>query len=138
MIREGGEGTLKYKSDRRRRVAMIVLSIAIAFVAAGTIIFADRVDRSGGGLSPALAVGLALAFVAGMIAANWVYLRNVDELEWANNVSATFWGMMVLGVLYPTWLILWFGNLVPEPDAEGLYIITFLSAGVVYLWRRFR
>jgi hypothetical protein len=30
------------------------------------------------------------------------------------------------------------GSIVPEPTAEGIYLITVGSAGIVYIWRRIR
>jgi hypothetical protein len=138
MMREGDEGTPKYKKDQRRRAVMVIASILLAIVATAAVISGIEIGRGGGDLSPTLAILLALLFVIGFIVSNWLYLRNVDELEWANNFSAGFWSLLTLTALYPTWLVLWSGDLVPEPDAEGLYLITLGSAGAFYLWKRLR
>jgi hypothetical protein len=138
MTREGGEGALKYRRDQRRRGAMIVASILLAIIAMGAVISGVEIGRGAGDLSPTLAILLALLFVGGFIVSNWLYLRNVDELEWANNFSAGFWSLLTLAALYPAWLVLWSGNLVPEPNAKGLYLITLGSAGAFYLWKRLR
>jgi hypothetical protein len=133
-----GEGAQKYKKDQRRRAVMVIASVLLAVLAIGAVISGVEIARGGGDLSPTLAILLALLFVGGFIISNWLYLRNVDELEWANNFSAGFWSLLTLTALYPTWLVLWSGKLVPEPSAEGLYLITLGSAGAFYLWRRFR
>jgi preprotein translocase subunit SecY len=138
MTAEGGEGTLRYKKDQRRRIAMVIGSVLLAIIAVGAIIFAEAIERGKGDLSPTAAILLVLLFVAGFIASNWVYLRNVDELEWANNVGAAFWALMILVMAYPTWLVLWLGGLVREPSAYGLYMVTMGSAGAIYIWKRLR
>jgi hypothetical protein len=138
MTRESGDGALKYRKDQRKRAVMVIVSLVIAMVPLGAAIFGIEIGRRGGDLSPTLALLLAALFVVGFIVSNWLYLRNVDELEWANNFSAGFWSLLTLTALYPTWLVLWSGKLAPEPNAEGLYLITLGSAGVFYLWNRLR
>jgi hypothetical protein len=74
----------------------------------------------------------------GTLFANWIYLRSSDELVRANNIAAGFWGTVFLLISYPAWLILWMGGLVPEPRAEGLYLMTLVAACVGYAWEKFR
>ena len=132
------EGTQKYKRDQRRRVAVFVASLAIVGLACAGIYFAGEFERTGRNIDPALAVALTVLFAAGTIIGNWLYLRNSDELVWANHLTASFWALAVLLILYPSWLILWAGGLVEEPDARWLYIITFTTAGIAYFWKKFR
>ena len=132
------QGTLKYKRDQRRRVAVLIASILIVLPACAGIYFAGEVQRTGQSIDPAFAIGLTLLFAVGTVISNWLYLKNVDELVWANHLTASFWALAVLLILYPAWLILWAGGLVAEPNAQGLWIITFAAAAVVYFWKKFR
>jgi hypothetical protein len=132
------EGTLKYKRDQRRRVAVFIASLAMVGLACAGIYFAGQFERTGRTIDPALAIALTLLFAVGTVIGNWLYLKNSDELVWANHLSASFWALAALLILYPAWLILWAGGLVDEPDAKGLYIITFTAAGLVYFWKKFR
>jgi hypothetical protein len=127
----------EYKSQRRRYWAIFAISMAIAAAAASTFVAADRMKRASGAVDPAIAILLAAVFVVGTVFANWIYLRSSDELVRANNYAAAFWGMAFLLISYPTWLILWMGQLAPEPNAEGLYIMTGMAAALAYAWKRF-
>jgi FtsH-binding integral membrane protein len=86
--------------------------------------------------------GLAILFVAALAlllgAGTWIYFRKVDELEWANNLFASFWGFNAFILAFPAWLILWKGRLVPEPDMFTIYIGAALVALAAYLWKRYR
>jgi len=131
-------GTRKYKRDQLRRTLTFGAAASIALLAGLLLGYARKTGAAtAGGLDPMAAAGLALLFVVGMVAANWIYLRNADELTWTNNVRASFWALMLLAILYPAWLILWTGGLTPAPDAETLYLVTLFSAGIIYLWKRF-
>ncbi len=132
------EGALRYKRDQRRRSLTFAAAMVIAAFAGLSLGYARDLAGDAGGLDATLAIVLALLFVAAMVAANWIYLRNADELTWANNVRASFWAFMIFVILYPVWLILWSGGLVREPSAETLYLVTIFSAGALYLWERFR
>ena len=131
-------GTAKYRRDQKRRLGTAAGAALMAALASGAMIYAVHAERHGGGLSPAWAILLTLFFVAIFLAANWVYLRDADELTWAHNISAGFWTLIFFAMLYPAWLILWAGDLLPEPEARPLYLITLGFAAAVYGWKRFR
>jgi predicted Na+-dependent transporter len=128
----------EYKSQRRRYWAIFTVSLVIAIAAASTFVAADRIKRSSGAVDPAIAILLTVVFVIGTVIANWMYLRSSDELVRANNSAAAFWGMAFLLISYPAWLILWMGQLVPEPNARGLYLMSCVAATIGYAWNRFR
>jgi uncharacterized membrane protein YciS (DUF1049 family) len=128
----------EYRSQRRRYWAIFTISLVIATAAASTFVAAERIKQSSGAVDPAIAILLAVVFVVGTVIANWIYLRSSDELVRANNYAAAFWGMAFLLIAYPTWLILWMGQLVPEPNARGLYLMSLVAATVGYAWKRFR
>ncbi len=136
---EAEDGLLRYKRDQRRRTLSYLVSLAIAGIGGGLLAYVLNLAKaSPGGLDGSTAIVLALLFVATMMAANWLYLRSADELTWAINIRASFWALMFFVALYPVWLILWTGGLVPKPDAETLYFLTLLVAGAAFLWNRFR
>jgi uncharacterized membrane protein YciS (DUF1049 family) len=128
----------EYKSQRRRYWAIFAVSLVIALAAASTFVAAERMKRDAGAVDPLIAILLAAVFVIGTVIANWIYLRSSDELVRANNYAAAFWGMAFLLIAYPAWLILWMGQLVPEPNARDLYLMTGIAATVGYVWNRFR
>jgi hypothetical protein len=135
----GNEGTLMHRRDQRRRGLGFVASIAVSAFAGGAVVYAERAaGGSIGSLNPWLSVMLALLFAVSMAISGWLYLRDADELEWAHNITAGFWGLMVLALIYPVWLILCLGGWTSAPTARGVWAITLLIASAVYLWKRFR
>jgi len=129
----GEVGVSKYRQDERRRRGTFLAGLLLAVVAAGALFYALT-----GNLSPGAAIILALGFVGGTAAANWIYLRNADELVRASNVSACIFGFALLVVLYPTWLILHAGDVAPEPSLTVMYIAPVVFGAVGYIWKRFR
>jgi hypothetical protein len=116
---------------------MFVASLIVAAIAGLLLVAADRagVGRAGS-IEPGLAIALAVLFVVAMAAANWLYLKDADELVWAHHYSSSFWALCFLVVSYPVWLLLWFGGIAPKPDAELIWGATLSCAVVVYLWKR--
>jgi hypothetical protein len=127
-------GTVRERKRRQRYWALVLALVLIG----GALGAADIFDDPNAPIVPGLAIALSLGLTLLLIGGNWLYRRYVDELEWANNVVASFWGFNAFALGYPVWLLLWKGRLVPEPDILTLYFIAIGTAAVVYFWKRFR
>jgi hypothetical protein len=136
---EPDRGVKLYRQAQRKRSLAFAISLGLAGLAACAVAYvANRADAIARPIDPMLASAIALCFVGSFAAANWLYLRSSDELVWEDNVRASFWGLAVLVILYPAWLVLHAGGIVPPPNAKGLWAGTIGAAGVVYAWRRLR
>lgn len=124
--------------ERRRRHRYWALLIAGLAVAIGFGIVARHFAGPGGSIPPALAIALAAGLILMLVVGTWIYYRSVDELEWANNVIACFWGFNAFIIAFPVWLILHRGGLAPPPDTMIIYFGSALIALVAYCWKRFR
>jgi hypothetical protein len=109
------------------------LAVAIVLGSLGRA-FADPA----GTLAPLAAVAIAVGLVFLMVGGTWIYFRSVDELEWANNLAAGFWGFNAFMLAFPVWHILWKGGFVPRPDTTAIYLGAATIALAAYLWGRFR
>ena len=120
----------------RRRYWMLTIGLLAVALAIG---LAGRASQGADGtMAPALAVALAAAVVLFIVGGTWIYFRSVDELEWASNLVACFWGFNAFLVGFPAWHILWKGGLVEKPEAAALYLGAAAVALAAYLWKRFR
>jgi hypothetical protein len=128
-------GTVAERQRRRRYWTLMGLATAAALVlgVAGRILGTPY-----GPIDPAAAIGLAAALLLLMLVGNWVYFRNIDELEVASNLVGGFWGFYTFIIGWPLWHILWRGGLVPKPEMLPLYIAAALIAVVGFLWKRFQ
>ena len=128
-------GTAIERRHRRRYWTLLVGGLAVAIVL-GSIGRAFR--DAGGTIDPAVAMIVAAGIIVLVVAGTWAYYRSVDELEWANNLVACFWGFNAFLLAYPTWHVLWKGGLVPRPDMTAIYLGSAFIAVAAYLWKRFR
>ena len=135
MSEEKHIGTALERQRRRQYWTIMAVALIISLV----IGLAGRFSVGPEGtIAPALAVALALALTLLLIIGNWIYFRRVDELEWANNLIAGFWGFNAFMLAFPVWHILQKGRLAPEPDVFAIYMGAASIALTVYLWRKFR
>lgn len=78
------------------------------------------------------------ALVASFVAGSWLFFRQVDELEVADNLWASMLGLYVYAVLLPVWWALWTLDMASEPDQWAIYAATLIAAAVVYIYRKLR
>jgi hypothetical protein len=128
-------GTVAERQRRRRYWILMGLATAAAVVLGLT---GRILGTPYGPIAPAAALGLAAALVLLTAAGNWVYFRNIDELEVASNLVGGFWGFYAFILGWPLWHLLWRGGLVPEPEMLPLYTGAVIVSVAAFLWRRFR
>lgn len=135
MTDEERVGTALERRQQRRFWTLMLGGAAMAVVIGLT---GRRLMEPSGTFTPVAAILLAAALTLLMVVITWMYFRTADELEWANNLNAYFWGFNAFLLGWPVWLILWKGGIVPEPDMPAIYLGSAGIALVAYLWNKFR
>jgi hypothetical protein len=127
---------------RKRRINQVIGALFCVGLASGFLVglFEDEnADLMTGDSIPAwLAVVTAIAFVIAVPLGSWKLMQASDELERAIHNKTTIVAGNVMLIGYPTWLILWKGGLATEPDAMWLFLASFVSSGLAYVWYKFR
>ena len=77
-------------------------------------------------------------FLVAVPIGSWLLYRQMDELERDNNRKAAAIGAGILVIVYPVWLVLWMGALVPEPIHWVLFLIFYLPFLGSWLFYRLR
>ena len=95
-------------------------------------------ERSGGALSTALAVGMVALGTAGVGAGAWWFLRDIDEVERRDNYVSCTIGLNFYLIFYIDWYFLWKGAVVREPDHEVLFLATMGVMAATYVWKKLR
>lgn len=128
-------GTNTERRRRRQYLALLGAGLIFAFALG----LGGRVSTGPQGtIAPALAIILVLGLSLLIVGGTWIYSRRVDELQWANNLFACFWGFNAFILAVPAWLILKKGGLAPEPDIFTIYIGAAAIAAAAYLWKKYR
>lgn len=95
-------------------------------------------ERSGGAMSTALAIGMVALGTVGVGAGAWWFLRDIDEVERRDNYVSCTIALNFYLILYVDWYFLWKGAVVREPDHEILFIATMIVMAGVYFWKKIR
>lgn len=85
-------------------------------------------------------VAVILAVVIGLIMpllSYYWHLKVVDEQEEAAYRAGALIAMYAFWFTAPTWWLLWRGGLLPAPDGIALYMMTIVTALIVWLWKKY-
>ena len=128
------------RSRRRRKYWIIGVLAGIGFVAGFTAGFTQphRLFDPSLSWSPALTVSLAVAWLVAVIGGGLLYGRHFDEFELANGYKAAAVGAGAYIVLYPVWLLLWKGGVLPEPMHFVIFLAFMAVTMVASLFYRVR
>ena len=129
--------------SRRGRKAVILGGIGLAGLATGFMVGmrdADALLSSGSIQSwpPAMAIGIALSFLAATIGGGVALARQTDEFERLAQYKAAAAAGLVYMLAYPVWFALWMGDLAPEPMHAVLFGLFWLSLVLALLFYKFR
>ena len=137
-LAEAGEGARLEQARGSRKAWMLValmglgglIGLAIS-LSGGTAPFTDP-----DGWPPAMAIGIALAFVVAAVGGGLVLARQTDEVQLQAQYKAVAFAALVYVLLYPVWFSLWMGGLVPEPMHGALFAAFWVSlAGASFFYR---
>lgn len=139
-LAEGGEGEQLEQARNRRKVLILAALMGLG----GLIGFAGGV--SGGkapfadpdGWPPAMAIGIALAYVVAAVGGGLMLARQTDEVQLQAQYKAVAVAALVYVLLYPVWFCLWMGGLTPEPMHGVLFAAFWLSLAGASLFYRVR
>lgn len=126
---------------QRNRQALILSLLMLAGGVTGLVL--ALTEEEGGsffqGAIPAeVAIALSAFWLVTVIGGSIWYKRHLDEIELAAQIWASAIGASAVVILYPVWLLLWRGQLAPEPSAHLLFGVLFIAALPSYLWQKFR
>ena len=128
------------RSRRRRKYWIIGVLAGIGFVAGFTAGFTQphRLFDPSLSWSPELTLSLAVAWLVAVIGGGLLYARHTDEVEMANGYKAVAVGAVAYVVLYPVWLLLWKGGVLPEPMHFVIFLAFMAVTMVASLFYRVR
>ena len=135
-----GEGEALERARRRRKLAIFAILCLLAFPAGFAIGFteADELLVMDDRWPPALAAGLAAAYLALVVGGAIALSRQVDEFDRMARYKSAAAAASAFAIVYPTWFLLWKGGFVPEP-MHGLLYLGFMAIFVIAsLFHRFR
>lgn len=130
-----GEGERREAACRRRARMRIAGSVIVAAALIGTALIGKR---AGGTMDPAWSVVAALLYLGSLAYFIRLGIRGSDEYEMRATVRALATGMIVFALAFPVWMFLGDGGLLPEPNAQRLFTLSFLSVMLSYFWHRSR
>lgn len=140
MVNESGVGA-RAERTRRRKFWGVLGGLAIAGGITGFAWGFLGVNPDWRGAARAYPAVVYLIVGAEIIAfayGSWVFFRNVDEVEVTDNLWASLVGLYVYSVLLPSWALLAYLEVAPEPSHWVIYAATLVSAGIVYSWLKLR
>ena len=119
------------RARRRRKYWIIGTIFVLGFVGGFTAGFtqADDLFDPAHTWPPALAIGLAVFFLVAVSGGGWLYSRQLDEFERTAKYKAVSAAASSYVIVYPVWLLLWKGGLVPEP----MHVVIFLVFAAVMM-----
>lgn len=131
------------QAERAKRMRFVVTLALLALVGGVTGFFIGYTEEGPGGImratiTPALAIGLTVVFLATVAVGTWIVTRTIDEHELNLNLWAAAFGGSVFIVVYPVWFLLWKGRLVAEPDHLVLFLLYIVAVGVGYALKKAR
>ena len=126
--------------SRRKRLYWVSMVLSLGFGAIlGLSLQLSGVEMfSGDPLPSRVAVGLALAWLVGVVVASILYGRSVDDHERHAYQLASVAGFHFFLFVGPAWWILARAGLTPPAEAMPLILGGTITHLVVYLWYRFR
>jgi len=87
---------------------------------------------------PAMAIGIALSFLAAVIGGGIALARQTDEVERLVQYKAAAAAALAYMLTYPVWFALWMGDLAPEPMHGALFGLFWLTLMLALLFYKFR
>ncbi len=135
-----GHGEAIERTRRRRKYTIIGGAAAVGMTVGFMIGYteAENFFQDMSGWPPAMAIGIALSYLAAVIGGGVALARHTDEVELQTQYKAVAVAAMVYILIYPTWFALWMGGLVPEPMHSALFIAFWLSLAGASLFYQFR
>lgn len=136
-----GEGERLLAAKRRRFwvwVIGLMLAGAVAGFIAGALTDEDGATEAIISLPSAAKFAIVAALVATFAVGCWQFVREVDEVELADNLWGSTAGYYAYATLLPAWWLLWKMEAVREPDHWAIFIAAALASLAVYLWRKGR
>lgn len=139
-LSEAGEGARLEQARGTRKSLLLaalmgaggLIGLAIS-LSGGKAPFTDP-----GGWPPAMAIGIALAFVVAAVGGGLILARHTDEVELQAQYKAIAFAASVYVLLYPVWFFLWMGGLVPEPMHGAIFAAFWVSLAGASLFYRVR
>ena len=125
----------------RKRLYWISLVLAGALGLVSAILLqshgnADLMSNSA--LTPALAIGLSVLWVFGLLVALIIYQRSVDDHERMAHYIGGLAGFYAFVFPCPVWWVLWRADVAPPVEVMPLFALSLTANALVYLWFKFR
>lgn len=133
---KGSGEQVEQQLSRRFWRTLALSSLAGAVV--GVAMVLGTGNNIGGEMPAAWAIGAALVYALGILAASWYFYRFIDEVELRDNLIASTVSVYFYAIAYPVWYLLWKGGLTVEPIHEAIFMATIFVMAVAYLWKKFR
>jgi uncharacterized membrane protein len=139
---EPGEGERLY-AQRRKRFWMLLGTLALLGMVAGFVagFAADFADAREMTVEPLYGtVGAAGVILMVILVAyfSWRFFVSVDEVEVADNLWGSLFGLYTYALLLPAWWALARLAKAPEPDHWVIYGASMIVATAVYGYRKWR
>jgi hypothetical protein len=135
-----GPGELLERRQRQRQ-ALILIVLMVAGGVTGLVLSLTEQDGAGffqGAIPAGVALALAILWLVSVVGGSIWYKRHIDEIDYGAQVWGSALGGSTVIILYPVWLLLWRGQLVPEPNGHILAGVLFIVMMLGYLWKKFR
>lgn len=136
---ESGE---RLERARRNRKTVIFAGLMVSGGFVGFMIGmldGDALLRgSSAGWPPAVAIAIAISYLASVIGGGVALSRQIDEVERLGQYKAVAAAALCYALVYPVWFVLWMGNLVREPMHGVLFGLFWLALFLASLFYRFR
>ncbi len=142
-VSDGDRTGEQLERRRRGRKAVIIGGIGVVGLVTGFFVGMHDVDTlisqgAIGAWPPAMAIGIALSFLAATIGGGLALARQTDEFERLAQYKAAAAAGLAYMLAYPVWFALWMGNLAPEPMHAVLFGLFWLTLLLALLFHKFR
>ena len=133
-------GEQRERSKRRKKIGIIAALFVFGVVVGFIVGFSEGEGLFDDGASwpPAMAIGIAVAYVVALVGGGIALSRQTDEIERLRQYKASALAGCAYFFTYPLWYVLWKGGFVPEPSHEAMFILfwfVLLSATIGYRFR---
>ncbi|XVJ64435.1 MAG: hypothetical protein HEQ22_09905 [Sphingopyxis sp.] len=138
-VRRHADWFARWSPRKRLYWISILLAGALGLVSAIMLQAGGNADLlSDSALTPALASGLSVLWVAGLTVALILYHRTVDDHERDAYNRAALAGFYAFIFPCPVWWVLARADLAPPVEAMPLFALSMAVNAVVYCWFKFR